>query len=83
MSATTTLPKFPEDQVDTTQVVSLITERLDAAANTCRRVHDEVDEADPTTADILHTIIEELEQYAWMVSAEKMKPHKRNAQSGL
>ena len=83
VSATTTLPKFPEDQVDTTQVVSLITERLDAAANTCRRVHDEVDEADPTTADILHTIIEELEQYAWMVSAEKMKPHKRNAQSGL
>ncbi len=83
VSATTTLPRFPEDQVDTTQVVALITERLDAAAGTCRRVHDEVDEADPTTADILHTVIEELEQYAWMVSAENMKPRKRSAQSGL
>lgn len=29
VSATTTLPKFPEDQVDTAEVVSLITERLD------------------------------------------------------
>jgi starvation-inducible DNA-binding protein len=83
VSATTTLPKFPGDQVDTTEVVGLITERLDAAASTCRRVHDDVDEADPTSADILHTVIETLEQYAWMVSAENMKPRKRSAQSGL
>jgi starvation-inducible DNA-binding protein len=83
VSATTSLPKFPEDQVDTAEVVTLITERLDAAAATCRRVHDDVDEEDPTSADILHQIIETLEQYAWMVSAEHMKPRKRNAQSGL
>ena len=83
VSVTTTLPKFPGDQVDTAEVVSLITERLEAAAATCRRVHDEVDEADPTTADILHKVIETLEQYAWMVSAESLKPRKRNADSGL
>lgn len=82
VSKATTLPKFPDDQVDTTEVVNLITERLDAAAATCRRVHDDVDEADPTTADILHKVIETLEQYAWMVSAENMKPRKRSAQSG-
>ncbi|TFD90823.1 DNA starvation/stationary phase protection protein [Cryobacterium lactosi] len=79
VSKTTTLPKFPGDQVDTAEVVNLITERLDAATATCRRVHDEVDEADPTTADILHSVIEVLEQYAWMVSAENMKPRKRTA----
>jgi starvation-inducible DNA-binding protein len=77
VTKTTALPKFPGDQVDTTNVVGLVTERLDAAAATARRVHDAVDEADPTSADILHKVIETLEQYAWMVSAENMKPRKR------
>jgi starvation-inducible DNA-binding protein len=79
VSATTTLPKFPADQVDTSEVVDLITARLDVAAETCRRVHDDVDEADPTSADILHSVIETLEQFAWMVSAENVKPRKRPA----
>lgn len=83
VSATTTLAKFPGDQVDTSQVVSLVTERLDAAAKTCRDVHDAVDEADPTTADILHKVIETLEKYAWLVSAESLTPQKRSAKSGL
>jgi starvation-inducible DNA-binding protein len=83
VSSTTTLPKFSADQLDTAEVVSLITERLDAAAATCRRVHDAVDEADPTSADILHKLIETLEKYAWMVSAESLKPQKRNAATGL
>ena len=77
VTKTTTLPKLPPDQLDTSDVVTLITERLDAAAATCRRVHDEVDEADPTSADILHATIQMLEQYAWMVSAESQKPRKR------
>jgi starvation-inducible DNA-binding protein len=79
VTKSSTLPKLPPDQMDTTDVVGLITERLDAAANTARRVHDEVDEADPTSADILHTIIETLEQYSWMVSAENQKPRKRTS----
>jgi starvation-inducible DNA-binding protein len=83
VSTTTTLPKFPEDQVDTAEVVSLITARLDAAAETCRRVHDEVDDEDPTTADILHEAIETLEKYSWMVGAESLSPQKRNATTGL
>ena len=77
VTKTTTLPKLPPDQMATSDVVDLITERLDAAAATCRRVHDEVDEADPTSADILHTIIQMLEQYSWMVRAENQKPRKR------
>ncbi|MEO6943552.1 MAG: DNA starvation/stationary phase protection protein [Lacisediminihabitans sp.] len=77
VSKTTTLPKLPPDQLETSDVVGLITKRLEAAASTCRRVHDEVDEADPTSADILHKVIQMLEQYAWMVSAELQKPRKR------
>lgn len=79
VTKTTSLPKFPADQVDTSQVTDLIVERLNAVAESCRRVHDAVDEADPTTADILHTVIEKVEQYAWMVGAEKQKPRKRPA----
>jgi starvation-inducible DNA-binding protein len=45
-------------------------------------VHDDVDEADPTTADILHKVIETLEQYAWMVNAESLTPRKRNQTTG-
>jgi starvation-inducible DNA-binding protein len=29
-----------------------------------------VDSEDPSTADLLHTITDSLEKYAWMVSAE-------------
>lgn len=70
----TTLPEFPHGEVLTTDVIDLVTERLEATIGTCRDVHDDVDEEDPTSADILHEILESLEQYAWMVSAENRTP---------
>lgn len=79
IAETTTLPEFPHGEIDTAEVVDLVTERLEAAIGTCRGVHDEVDEEDPTSADILHAIIESLEQYAWMVSAENRKPAVRTS----
>lgn len=39
-----------------------------------RKVHDQVDEEDPTSADLLHEFIARLEQFAWMVQAEIMPP---------
>ena len=77
VAETTTLPEFPHGEIDTAEVVDLMTERLEATVGTCRDVHDEVDEEDPTTADMLHAIIERLEQYAWMVSAENRTPEPR------
>ena len=74
VAETTTLPEFPSGEVMTNDVIDLITERLDASVSTCREVHDAVDEADPTSADILHEILESLEQFSWMVSAENRKP---------
>jgi starvation-inducible DNA-binding protein len=35
-----------------------------------RTVHDDVDGDDPSSADLLHAIIDDLENYAWMISAE-------------
>lgn len=70
VAATTTLPEFPQGEIDTAEVVDLVTERLEAVIQTCRDVHDDVDEEDPTSADILHAVLESLEQFAWMVSAE-------------
>jgi len=74
VAATTTLPEYPNGEIDTATTVDLITQRLEATVGTMREVHDDVDDADPTSADILHAIIERLEQFAWMVSAENRTP---------
>jgi starvation-inducible DNA-binding protein len=74
VSETTTLPEFPNGEILTTDVIDLVTQRLEAVVHTMREVHDQVDEEDPTSSDILHAIIEKLEQFAWMVSAENRKP---------
>lgn len=77
VTATTTLEKYPEDEVDTAKTVDLVTARLEAVSTTMRTVHDEVDDEDPTSADILHGVIEKLEQFAWMVDAENQTPRRR------
>lgn len=74
VDATSSLPEYPRGEIDTATTVDLITERLGAVVTTMREVHDEVDDADPSSADILHAIIARLEQLAWMVSAENRKP---------
>jgi starvation-inducible DNA-binding protein len=76
VAETTTLPEFPQGEIATTEVIDLMTERLDAVSSTCREVHDDVDDEDPTSADILHAVLERLEQLSWMVSAENRTPRK-------
>lgn len=70
----TRLEEFPEGLVSTKDTVKLITKRLERTVQTIRDVHDEVDDEDPTSADLLHAITERLEQLAWMVNAETMAP---------
>jgi starvation-inducible DNA-binding protein len=70
VAATTSLPTFPSGEQDTADVVRAVTARLYAAAATLRTVHDDVDAEDPTSADLLHAILEDLEKQAWMLSAE-------------
>lgn len=70
----TSLSPLPAGEIDTKEAIGLITDRLDATVTTMRRVHDDVEAEDPTTADLLHAMIARLEQLAWMVSAENRKP---------
>jgi starvation-inducible DNA-binding protein len=71
VAATTTLAALPEGTLSTADVVTMVTDRLAAAVMTLRGVHDTVDAADPSSADLLHTIIDDLEKQAWMLSAER------------
>ena len=78
----TTLPEFPQGVLKNLKgiadnAIDLITASVEATVGTMRSVHDEVDEADPTSADILHGIIEKLEQQAWFLSAETRTPKER------
>lgn len=70
VTASTSLPAFPAGEQNTTTVVDLITDRIAATVATMRTVHDDVDADDPSSADLLHVIIDDLEKYAWMISAE-------------
>lgn len=73
VAKSTSLADFPSGLVDTKDTVSMVVAMLEAAVGRMREVHDQIDEEDPTTADILHGFIEKLEQYAWMVDAENMQ----------
>jgi len=70
VAETTSLDPLPEGEISTDDVVDLIASRLEKVSGTLRDRHDQVDEEDPTTADIFHEIIAALEQQAWMVRAE-------------
>lgn len=74
VSGASTLGAYPDGEIDTTETVDLVTARVEAVVATTRGVHDEVDEEDPTSADLLHEIIAAMEQFAWMVSAENRTP---------
>ena len=70
VAAKSSLAEFPADEVDTGETVDLIAAALYATAGTARRIHDDVDAEDPTSADILHSILERVEQLAWMIDSE-------------
>ncbi|WP_394250717.1 Dps family protein [Arthrobacter pityocampae] len=70
----TRIDPFPAGLVSTKDTVGLVVRMLNASVKTMRDVHDQIDEEDPTTADLLHGFIAKLEQYAWMVDAENMEP---------
>lgn len=73
VAAATSLPQFPAYEHGTSEVVDLITARTYAAVDTLRTVHDEVDAEDPSTADILHQLIDGLEKLAWLIKSENRK----------
>ena len=73
VAADTTLPEFPPYELNTGEVVDLTTGRVYAAVDTIRTLHDAVDAEDPSTADILHQLIDGLEKLAWLIKSENRK----------
>jgi starvation-inducible DNA-binding protein len=73
VAATTTLPQFPAYEVATPEAVDLVTARVYATVDTMRAVHDDVDAEDPSTADVLHQLIDGLEKLAWLIKSENRK----------
>ncbi|WP_051486264.1 Dps family protein [Nocardioides sp. J54] len=74
IAAQSSLPAFPQGEVLTGDAIDAIVASVYAVCGTARRIHDDVDAADPTTADLLHTILERLEQLAWLTDAERRVP---------
>jgi starvation-inducible DNA-binding protein len=68
--STTTVPAMPPGLLSVTDMVDMITKRIYAVVGTIRTVHDDVDAADPSTADLLHGIIDALEKEAWLLKSE-------------
>jgi starvation-inducible DNA-binding protein len=68
--ATTSVPAIPPGLVGATETVDMISNRIYAVVGTMRAVHDDVDAADPSTADMLHAIIDGLEKEAWLLKSE-------------
>jgi starvation-inducible DNA-binding protein len=73
VTASTTLPAIPPNELSTTETVDLVTTRIYAPVNTVRTVHDAVDAVDPSSSDLLHDIIDNLEKAAWMLKSENRK----------
>lgn len=73
VAATTSVPAVPAGLVGTADIVDIIADRIYATVDTARTIHDEVDAADPSTADLLHAIITDLEKQAWMLKSENGK----------
>jgi starvation-inducible DNA-binding protein len=73
VAASTSLPQFPAYEHGTQEVVDLVTARVYATVDTMRTVHDSVDAEDPSTADILHQLIDGLEKLAWLIKSENRK----------
>jgi starvation-inducible DNA-binding protein len=66
----TSLDDFPAGEVSVERAVAVMSDRILAVVNAIRAVHDGVDDQDPTSADILHTILEGLEKQRWMFNAQ-------------
>ena len=70
VATTTELSPYPAGLVSVGDTVDAVVERVAQTVEVVRAVHDAVDAEDPTSADILHEIIADLEKQAWFLSSE-------------
>ncbi|RII42027.1 DNA starvation/stationary phase protection protein [Galactobacter valiniphilus] len=68
------LPEFPAGEITTHDAIGAVVLAIDVTTRHVRDVHDGVDEDDPTSADLLHGLLADLEQQSWMIGAEIRRP---------
>lgn len=73
IAATTDLTAYPADLVSVTDTVDAIVERITQTVAVIREVHSDVDAEDPSTADLLNNIVNELEQQAWFFASQNLE----------
>jgi starvation-inducible DNA-binding protein len=74
VAATTSLSPCPEGEQSVHDTVAMVEVRIAQAGKTIREVHDDVDDEDPTSADLLHGILAESEKQAWMLRSAIRQP---------
>lgn len=65
----TALPTFPAGEIAGREAVDLMVSAIEAVVSHMRKVFDDVDDADPTSADLLNDYIARLEQQAWFIAS--------------
>lgn len=64
------LPPVPEGEIADMAVVELTTALLVGAIGTARAAMEQAGEYDAVTEDLLHQVVQTLEEHAWMFSAQ-------------
>lgn len=75
VAAQNTLSEFPAGEILTHDAIREVVSAIESCVATMRTVHDDVDEADAASADLLHEFIISLEQQAWFIGAELREPN--------
>jgi starvation-inducible DNA-binding protein len=70
VAAGTRLSEYPHGEQSTMRVIRLILASAAIAVATMRTVHNTVDAEDPSTSDLLHTLIVAIEKHIWMLTAQ-------------
>ena len=70
VATTTDLSPYPADLLSVGDTVTTVVERVAQTVAVVREVHDAVDAEDPTSADLLHEILADLEKQARFLSSE-------------
>ena len=70
VAARSPLEPLPEGQILDEDVIAAFTRLLTDATGEVRTRMDRIEDLDPVTADILHGVVEKLEEQAWMVRVQ-------------
>ena len=71
VASASTLPNVPEGEIADSDVIENVTALLVQAVSTAREAMGQAAEYDPVTEDLLHQVVQSLEEHAWMFSAQQ------------